>query len=154
MRDMAKKDKKEKKGKKEKVPKKSRKERKLERQKEKDSWIYYPDNSVNFIVAVLVVFCVLDVILAIYAISYSRRVDRENAARAELARSTIERSTQGSAWFLQKDGTIVYENAPGMPIASTEPAVPAVNTEAQETQATQEAQEPPAAGGAETPENP
>ncbi|MBE7003149.1 MAG: hypothetical protein E7425_02530 [Ruminococcaceae bacterium] len=73
---------------------------------EKDNWLYYSEGPVAFMIAVLLVLCVLDMMLAIYAILYTKRVERDNIAMQNVP--VIEETINGTTWFQTPDGTYVH----------------------------------------------
>ena len=156
-----KKDKKEKKLKKEKGSGKERKENKKRRRgkrgkkgeevveepekNKKDDWLYYSEGPLTFLIAVLLILCVLDAVLAAYAIIYTKRIERENIAAQNIP--VEHKNINGTTWFLQKDGTFVH--ADGTTAGGDPPAIPGAQSETEET-AEQEEQE---GEGEEQPEN-
>ena len=161
--DMAKKEKKEKKPKKEKRSGKEKKENKKKRGKrgkrgkepeleeaekpKKDDWLYYSEGPLSFLIAVLLILCVLDAVLAAYALIYSKRIERENIAAQNIP--VIHENINGTTWFLLKDGTYVHadgttdggDEPPPLPGAQNEPAGDETGAEQQEGDSGEETQE-------------
>ena len=137
---MAKKEKKSKKEKKEKAPKGGKKDKKEKKRKKgrkgkggvdeeveekekspEENWLYYSEGPLSFLTVVLIILCVLDAVLAIYAIVYTKHVERDNIVAIEAAKLPVERAQKGEIWFTQPDGTILREDGS----TSTQPALPA-----------------------------
>lgn len=146
----SKKDKKEKKSKKRRKGRKGE-EAELEEPKKspEENWLYYSEGPLSFLTVVIVILCVLDAVLAAYAIIYTKHVERENIVAAEEAAKPIERTEKGDIWFLQRDGSIVRVDPDG---SSQQPAVPAQPQvpEAPAAEGSEEAEQP--AEGEEPPQ--
>lgn len=128
-----------KKDKKEKKRKKGRKGRKGEeaevdelKKSPEENWLYYSEGPLSFLTVVIIILCVLDAVLAAYAIIYTKHVERENVAAAEEAAKPIERTEKGDIWFLMPDGSIVREDPnaqqPSQPALPAQPQEPAPAT--------------------------
>ena len=100
----------------------------------RDNWLYYSEGPLTFLIAVLLVLCVLDTLLAGYALVYTKRIERENRAIQEEA--AIRGPVNGTTWFLRPDGTYVHADgsiAGGSTATASEPQLPQTAPDAADT---------------------